>query len=178
MLLKTKIEIENWLNKYNIKNYSLIEDNKYGYIVNVNDSVYLSSKKLINIDVKFNKVNGGFFCFGNKLKSLKGCPEEVNGHFDCSDNELESLDGPKIINGNFYCHNNKINNLERLNNLLNMEIQNNYIHLANNPELYELQYITDFNEIKKILKIYKEKNELNSLIITDDEIIKKNIIKI
>lgn len=36
MLLKTKIEIENWLNKYEIENYELIEDKDYGYVVNVN----------------------------------------------------------------------------------------------------------------------------------------------
>ena len=178
MLLINKLGIEKWLNQYGITNYELILDEKYGYVVNVNNDVNLFEKELKIIDVKFNKVYGWFNCSYNKLTSLKGSPEIVDGHFWCNSNKLESLDGPKIINGNFYCHNNKINNLERLNNLLNMEIQNNYIHLANNPELYELQYITDFNEIKKILKIYKEKNELNSLIITDDEIIKKNIIKI
>ena len=180
MLLKTKIEIENWLNKYNIKNYSLIEDNKYGYIVNVNDSVYLSSKKLINIDVKFNKVNGGFFCFGNKLKSLKGCPEEVNGHFDCSDNELESLEEstdksvgcPEIIQGFCNCSYNKLN-VDEIMYLIDKKIEKNYVDLYLNEYLGELQNITNINELKQILSIIKEKNYIIRMVEKTDKLVKK-----
>ena len=37
MLLRKKEEIEDWLNEYKIKNYKLIENEEYGYIVNIND---------------------------------------------------------------------------------------------------------------------------------------------
>lgn len=39
MLLKNKVEIEKWLNQYNVKKYELIEDEEYGYVVNVNEHV-------------------------------------------------------------------------------------------------------------------------------------------
>ena len=129
MLLRKKEEIEAWLNKYQIKNYKLIEDQKYGYIVDVNDNVILYNKSLKSIDIKFNIVKGSFncmineleslegspeicesfYCNHNKLKSLKYCPKIVNCFFDCSHNELETLEGsPKIMNGDFICSSNKL----------------------------------------------------------------------
>ena len=52
MLLRKKEEIEDWLNQYEIRNYEMIEDHKYGYVVNINRSVDLYNKKLKNIDVE------------------------------------------------------------------------------------------------------------------------------
>ena len=102
MLLKEKQEIEDWLDKYNIFDYELIPDDKYGYVVNVNQNINLNGNKLKIIDVKFNKVYGWFNCSYNKLTSLKGCPEMVDGHFWCNNNELKSLKGcPKIIKKKF-----------------------------------------------------------------------------
>ena len=134
MLLKEKEKIETWLNQYQIKNYELIEDQEYGYIVNVNSNVFLQFLPLKNIRVKFNIINGDFICSFNKLETLKGCPEIVNGDFLCRDNELVSLkyspkivkgtfnccfnklelleDCPHIIEGNFYCNNNKLTSLK------------------------------------------------------------------
>ena len=134
MLLKKKEEIENWLNQYNIKNYKLIEDQEYGYIVNVNDHVNLYGNNLISIDVKFNEikgnfdcsvnllrslkgspkiVNGNFFCYVNELTNLKGGPEKVTGYFDCSENYLKTLEGaPKIIQLSFDCNFNQLKTLE------------------------------------------------------------------
>ena len=60
MLLRKKEEIEAWLNQYYIKNYKLIEDKNYGYIVNVNDHVNIAYKNIIKIKVKFNQINGDF----------------------------------------------------------------------------------------------------------------------
>ena len=68
MLLKEKQEIEQWLNKYDIKNYELIDNKEYGYVVNVNESVNLTKKKIKKIEVKFNEINGDFNCSNNKLK--------------------------------------------------------------------------------------------------------------
>ena len=104
MLLKNKIEIEKWLNKYNIKNYELFEDKEYGYIVNVNGSVNLYTKNLKSIEVKFNIVKGDFLCNNNKLKNLEGCPEIIKRNFYCNNNKLNSLNyGPKIVDGFFNC---------------------------------------------------------------------------
>ena len=180
MLLKTKIEIKKWLNHYGVKSYELIEDEEYGYVVNVdNNNVYLDNLGLQNIGVKFSKVDGHFYCNNNQLKSLLGCPEIVNGDFVCHNNKLTSLEEcPKIVKKSFYCNNNQLNNLESLKNLLNIEIKNNYIYLIENPELGKLQNITDFNEFKKILKIYQEQNVLNLLITNNDDKIINKIIKV
>ena len=63
MLLRNKIE--DWLNKYDITNYELIEDEEYGYIINVNSNVYLNGLNLSSINVKFNIVNSDFNCYYN-----------------------------------------------------------------------------------------------------------------
>ena len=83
MLLKDKIKIARWLNKYHVKNYELIEDKEYGYVVNVEGDVDLRLQKLKSIDVKFNIVNGYFNCSNNELTSLIGGPEIVNKSFFC-----------------------------------------------------------------------------------------------
>ena len=104
MLLRKKAEIETWLNQYGIKNYELIEDNEYGFVINVNGNVDLDSKKLISIDIKFNKVEGFFSCNDNLIETLEGCPEIVEDSFYCYQNKLKTLKySPKIGNGNFNC---------------------------------------------------------------------------
>ena len=74
------------------------------------------------LDDKGNKtedvvIKGDFYCYGNQLTSLKGCPEKVSGEFNCSYNQLTSLEGcPKKIGRDFYCSNNS-RKLSKPNNL-------------------------------------------------------------
>ena len=115
MLLKNKIEIEKWLNKYKIKNYELIPDEKYGYVVNVNENVYLNNKNLKSIDVKFNIIHGDFDCSTNCLTSLNGCPKIVNKDFYCFNNELKTLEySPEIVGKDFFCSNNDLISLNKV----------------------------------------------------------------
>ena len=104
MLLRKKEEIEAWLNQFQIKNYELIKDDEYGYIVNVNGDIDLRNKDLINISVKFNNIKGSFNCGYNQIISLEGSPEIIKGNFNCSFNNL-TIEGlkyiPEIVNGNF-----------------------------------------------------------------------------
>jgi hypothetical protein len=72
-MLKTKNEIKSWLNQYKIESY-FINDN---LTVNVNGSINLSYLKLIKIPIKFNRVNGNFFCAYNELTSLEFFPSEI-----------------------------------------------------------------------------------------------------
>ena len=54
------------------------------------------------------KVIGDFFCQGNNLTSLEGCPKIVEGTFNCGHNNLTSLEGcPEIVKGSFWCENQK-----------------------------------------------------------------------
>ncbi len=103
-----------------IKKDNLIEDffenlKKEGhhYIVNVKGNIDISSNKLEIIPIQFYHVTGDFYCAGNNLTSLKGCPHDVGDIFNCSYNQLTSLDYcPKIIGRNFFCHNNRLISLK------------------------------------------------------------------
>ena len=76
---------------------------------NVPDGVYLSGKSLTEIPIKFNIVNGYFYCSYNQLTSLKYCPKVVQLDFDCSNNKLTSLKySPKEVKGCFFCSYNQL----------------------------------------------------------------------
>jgi len=111
MMLQTKSEISLWLDKYNIKNYTINDD----LTVDVAGSVNLYSNKLATIPIQFGKVTGRFSCYHNQLTSLVGCPKEVGGHFWCDNNKLTSLVGcPSVIRGWFYCDDNLEEDIEYL----------------------------------------------------------------
>jgi len=100
-----KYIIEKWLEKFDINNYKINDDNT----IDVYESVNLKRKNLTNFPdyIKFNNVKGGFIIQHNVFTSLRGCPEIVNGLFSCSNNMLTSLKyAPKEANS-FYCHDNK-----------------------------------------------------------------------
>ena len=95
--------------KYNIKDYTINTDGS----IDVDRHVDLLDKGLTKLPLKFNKVNGSFYCSNNKLTSLEGCPKEVNGSFYCSNNKLTSFEyAPKIIRGIFDCIYNNIKSFE------------------------------------------------------------------
>ena len=120
MLLRKKEDIKNWLDSNNVENYEIIEDEEYGYVVNVNDNVNLNHKGLESIDVKFNEINGNFLCSNNRLKTLEGCPKIVNGKFACIRNELKTLEyGPEVIGENYFCANNLLISLKGAPNIIN-----------------------------------------------------------
>lgn len=108
-LLKSKVDIVSWLKFYQIHNTQLIENEEYGYTVDVSGSVNLFEKDLKKIEVKFNTINGAFDCSMNELTTLNGSPHEVNGNFHCYSNLLTSLvDGPQYVSDNYLCFANKI----------------------------------------------------------------------
>ena len=86
---------------------------------NVPNHVHLSNLKLTEIPIKFNVVNGGFWCGNNRLVSLKNSPIIVKGNFCCDNNKLTSLKYyPKEIEGYFYCYNNNLTSLKYLPRIL------------------------------------------------------------
>ena len=104
--------IEEWLKKYNIKNYTINDD----FTIDVNGSIDLFfSKDLSEFPdyIQFGVVRGDFVCKINYLTSLRGVPRIVGGNFDCADNELTSLEGaPKEVGGYFDCGYNKLTSLK------------------------------------------------------------------
>ena len=110
---KDKQQIIDWLDKYQVKNYTLIPNEKYGFVIDVSGDVDLRSRKLFNIPVKFNKIIKGFDCSNNNLISLEFCPKVTGGSFYCYDNQLTSLEFcPQTVSNNFNCGNNKLTSLE------------------------------------------------------------------
>ena len=101
--------IEQICRKYKIKNYTINDDGS----IDVNGDVGLSYGVLTELPLVFNKVTGDFYCYENRLTSLKGSPKWVGGSFHCGHNQLTDLKGsPKQVDGRFNCSGN-----ENLNNI-------------------------------------------------------------
>jgi hypothetical protein len=103
--------ITQWLNEMGVGNYT-INDN---LTIDVKGDVNLNNRDLTKFPefIRFNKVSGDFWCSGNNLVSLEGCPSSVSGDFWCSGNNLVSLEGcPEYVGWDFHCSNNNLVSLE------------------------------------------------------------------
>lgn len=108
-----KIYIILWLEKQNIKNYTITSNEEYGFVVDVQSFVNLRDRKLARLPVKFGHVNGSFNCSYNRLTSLKNCPDSVDGNFNCAGNQLTSLEyAPQSVTTSFSCDENQLTTLE------------------------------------------------------------------
>ena len=101
-----KVDIHNICKIYHIRNYTI---NENGYI-DANGNVNLNDMKLTKLPLKFNEINGNFWCYFNyDLASLDGCPKYIGGNFDCSYCHITTFEHfPKHIGGDFNCNNNPI----------------------------------------------------------------------
>ena len=123
-LFESYNEIAAICKKYGIENWSI---NSEG-LVDVDGDVNLVNKDLLELPLKFGRVNGNFHCNGNNLKSLSGSPKWVGGIFDCYYNLLTSLEGgPKEVSGHFDCGNNHLTSL-----IGAPEVGNNFLCSYNN----------------------------------------------
>ena len=103
--------IEKWLDKYDIRNYTINDDST----IDVSGNVYLGLKDLTEFPeyIQFGIVKGDFDCEFNHLSSLRGAPKEVGRDFYCNLNELTSLEGaPKKVGRDFGCYRNNLTSLE------------------------------------------------------------------
>ncbi len=101
-------EIHDICKKYNITNYSINPDES----IDVDETVYLSGKGLKRVPLKFNKVDGGFYCNNNNLTSLEGFPKHVSGNINLGTNQLTSLENSPIELGQYlYCYKNPLKSL-------------------------------------------------------------------
>jgi hypothetical protein len=153
----TKEEIDRVCKKYGIMDYTINEDMS----IDVVGNFYLFSKSLYKLPLKFNKVDGSFYCNdnqlttlegapkivggdfycnNNKLTTLKGASEKVNGNFHCGNNELTSLEGaPEYVGGDFFCYRNQLTTLEGAPNTVG-----DYFSCPNNP-IYSLYVLFNYN---------------------------------
>ena len=102
-------EIEQWLRKYGIKNYTINKN----LVVDVDGGVNISGKNLKKLPFQFGTVTGFFYCYGNKLTSLQHSPTSIGGSFWCNGNNITSLQYcPTTVSGGFYCSNNDLTSLQ------------------------------------------------------------------
>jgi len=101
-------DIDSICEKYGIEKYTINSDG----IVDVDDDVYLSEKRLTKLPLKFGKVSGSFTCDTNQLITLEGSPQSVGDYFNCSRNYLTTLEGCTKSVGSFHCGSNKLTTLE------------------------------------------------------------------
>jgi len=90
-------------------------DPKFVKLKKVNGTVWLEGGfwKEIPSWLKDVEISGDFFCSGNKLETLKNCPQNIGRKFYCQYNKLTTLDGcPQKISSDFSCSNNQLVSLE------------------------------------------------------------------
>lgn len=148
-MLKTKNEIQAWLDSNNIKDYNIRED----LTIDVNRVVKLDTKKIIRLPVKFNQINGDFNIYANELITLEGCPNVVIGSFAVNGNKINSLIySPDYVSGNYHCGFNEIKNLFELKTQIG-----GTFYCDNNP----IENLDDLKtDINKNVYFYKE-NDIN-----------------
>jgi len=79
----------------------------------VDGNVDMSKINFGKIPLKFNVVNGSFYCDGCGLTTLENAPKIVRGSFWATHNLLTTLkESPKEVRGNYVVHNNKLTSLE------------------------------------------------------------------
>ena len=81
--------------------------------IDVEGIVNFYKMNLKELPLKFNKVNGKFYCTYNQLTTLKGAPKDVTLNFYCGSNLLTTLEGgPEKVSGVFDASFNKLTSLE------------------------------------------------------------------
>lgn len=111
--LKTKPEIVHWLRENNIHHYKINEDSQYGFNVDVYQRIFLASKKLTHIPVKFRFVKGDLVCAYNQLTTLEFAPYFIDGNLYLEENKLQNLEFcPQIITQSIHLSDNPLSSLE------------------------------------------------------------------
>ena len=180
--LKSKEEIEAWLEEYEVKDYEIHDD----LTVTLNEHLDLSDRRLKSIPVKFRKtqsvnvtrneltsidwapevVDGHFECNGNQITSLESGPREVKGLFNCIGNKLTSLEGgPQKVGGFYACSANNLGNLKGVADEVgaSVDVSNcNLTSLEFLPSKIGANLYFDTNKITSFRGIYKVLKEINT----------------
>ena len=80
--------------------------------IRVEGNFYCNGNRLTSLNGAPQFVGGDFCCRGNRLTNFMGAPEKINGELDCSDNWLESLEGMPEVGGSFNCSDNNLTSLK------------------------------------------------------------------
>lgn len=167
-IFKSKNNIESICREFGINNYSINEDGSIDA-----DCVFINSRGLKKLPLKFRNIEGSFQCQHNHLTSLEGCPETVGGNFACNNNHLFYLKySPKKVGGFFNCQENELMSLEgcpqsitggfhfERNNISSFEgfpetVDFFFCHMNPVSEIYELNPCKDFIEMINEYKVIR-----------------------
>ena len=176
------IRINRICRKYGIENYVINKDGS----IDVDDTVYLSYRKLYRLPLKFNKVSGSFNCYRNYLTSLEGCPNYVGRNFYCENNKLTSLEGcPSYVGISFNCSCNELTSLIGCPKEVGgyFDCQSNYLTSLDGcpKEEYSSLYSILTNPIYEVvvifdnIKIYLDYQETYNFLRKDSKIVKHRL---
>ena len=180
--LKSKEEIEAWLEKYEVEDYEIHDDltvslNRILYLFSVNihsipikfrktKSIEVSENQLTSLDWAPEVVDGDFNVRVNSITSLEGGPREVKGSFDCGENKLTSLEGgPKEVGDGYVCADNHLGSLKGMPDEVGASVN------ASNCNLTSLEFLPskiggslyiDSNNITSFRGIYKVLKQINT----------------
>lgn len=153
--LKTKIEIQGWLDQYSIRNCVINEDltvDKKGYLrIQRRRTVRLSGSAfevedhgdLHELPINFGRIDEAVEFKNIGLTSLSGSPYHVKGSFNCSGNRITSLEGaPTTIGGTVDLSKNEIQSLEHFPKEYSglVDLSNNRIRSIDHKLLPEVAY--------------------------------------
>ncbi len=167
--LTNKKQILAWLDKHKVKNYTLVPNAKYGFVVNVNGDVDLSNNDWPTnyhhiTHQKFKKVTRFRVERMRIMKYRKYTPlrhvpikfKKVTGHFKCNFNELKNLKcAPQYVGGMFLFRGNKIKNLDKLPKKIGRSIdlgQNELVSLIGSPRTVYGSFDVSYNSKLQSLK--------------------------
>lgn len=112
-----KKQIQRWLDKHEIKNYTINDD----LTVDVNGDVFLFGCQLRIIPFKFGVINGFFDCSNNHIRDSNFFPIWVGDYFDCSDNKLIELNSRLTFVGKWFdCRWNNIKSIDNIEDKCNI----------------------------------------------------------
>ena len=141
-MYNTPYDIELWLKRHGIENYSLVEQQE-SLMVNVAGNVELRRAGIKEIAVQFGEIKGDFDCSINELSSLKGSPHTVRGNFFCTSNQLTTLEySPLKVTEGYYCFSNSLVSLAGVPETLKEfnASQNQLKNLAGGPKKVQTTY--------------------------------------
>ncbi len=188
MILKTKVEILNWLEK-NDRNYQEnMEKNAYE-LINIHEvmnqsllnelikkdnlpSDYFENLKLEGHQYILNVIDSVNF-LNKKIKLIPIQFYHVAGNFDCNINKLTSLKGcPQYVGGDFLCFNNKLTSLQYSPQHINGHVFCHY------NQLNSLEYFPEkingnifLNNNEKLLRYKNQSNDIQNM--SDNEFLSK-----
>ena len=177
-LLSDEESIKKALAKLYIKkNFEIVKDDRYGFVVNVDGNVELSDRQLKTIPFKFGVITGNINLSNNNLVDFRFMPDKIDGTLYIADNNLTNIDFlPTEINGGLTINDNKkltdfsglakVKGLKRIYAITTGFNDDSFKHL---PNTIEILNITD-TKVTSLHNIHKYIPNIGKLVLSSSNI--------